>query len=63
VKLIIHIDPKGSVPHWIINEIQKNWPLKYLTGLEKQVSHYPPKHLGKTVQSMLDQLRGKNYGR
>jgi len=63
IKLIIHIDPKGSVPHWMINEIQKNWPLKYLKGLEKQVAKHSPKSLGSKVQMMLDQLRRKYNGR
>lgn len=29
----VHTDPKGSLPDWLINLIQKKWPSKTLTGL------------------------------
>ncbi len=38
-RLIVEIysDPKGSLPKWFVNLIQKNWPLKTLKGIRKQV--------------------------
>lgn len=29
----VHTDPKGSLPDWLINIIQKKWPSKTLSGL------------------------------
>ncbi len=30
-------DPKGSLPVWLVNLVQKSWPLKTLRGLREQV--------------------------
>ncbi len=30
-------DPKGLIPKWLVNIVQKTWPLKTLQGLRKQV--------------------------
>lgn len=32
----VHTDPKGMLPNWLINRIQKDWPSKTLGGLLKQ---------------------------
>jgi hypothetical protein len=32
------VDPKGSVPTFIVNMVQKSWPHKTLTALRKQVA-------------------------
>lgn len=37
VSVEIQTDPKGSVPAWLVNTIQKRWPVKTLTGLRGQV--------------------------
>ena len=37
VEVEIHTDPKGWLPTWIVNLIQKSWPLKTLRSLRKQV--------------------------
>ncbi len=29
----VHTDPKGILPHWLVNAIQKKWPRKTLGGL------------------------------
>lgn len=34
----IHCDPRGSVPKWIVNMFQRNWPEKSLKALRKQVA-------------------------
>lgn len=33
----IHTDPKGAIPTWLVNLIQKSWPMKTLKGLRAQV--------------------------
>lgn len=33
-----HVDPKGSIPKWMVNAIQKTFPQKSLKGLLRQVS-------------------------
>lgn len=40
----VHTDPKGMLPRWLVNLIQKSWPSKTLNGLVKhalkmKVSH------------------------
>jgi len=37
VEVTVHLDPKGSLPSWIVNLVQKSWPRKTLLGLRKQV--------------------------
>ena len=37
VTVEIHTDPKGLLPSWLVNLIQKSWPLKTLNGLATQV--------------------------
>jgi hypothetical protein len=32
----VHTDPKGSLPTWLVNLIQKSWPAKTLGGLIKR---------------------------
>lgn len=34
----IHTDPKGMVPDWLVNLVQKSWPVKTLQGIRKQVA-------------------------
>jgi hypothetical protein len=33
----VHTDPKGSMPTWLINLVQKSWPYKTLAAIRKQV--------------------------
>lgn len=37
VDVTVHMDPRGSIPNWLVNMIQKSWPKNTLTGLSKQV--------------------------
>jgi hypothetical protein len=32
----VHTDPKGMLPSWLVNAIQKGWPSKTLNGLVKR---------------------------
>jgi hypothetical protein len=40
----VHTDPKGALPSWLVNLIQKSWPRKTLNGLinAAKVSKVPP---------------------
>lgn len=38
VSVEIHTDPKGMVPDWLVNLVQKSWPLKTLQGIRSQLS-------------------------
>ena len=33
----IHTDPMGSLPSWLVNIIQKKWPIKTLSGIRRMV--------------------------
>lgn len=37
VDVAIALDPKGSLPAWVVNLVQKSWPRKTLSGLRRQV--------------------------
>lgn len=37
IEVEIHTDPKGWVPKWVVNLIQKSWPVKTLKGIRRQV--------------------------
>jgi hypothetical protein len=37
VEVEIQTDPKGWLPAWLVNSIQKSWPLKTLRGIRSQV--------------------------
>ena len=34
VEVTIHVDPRGKIPSWIVNLIQKNWPYRFIKGME-----------------------------
>ncbi len=38
----VHTDPKGMLPDWLINLIQKKWPSKTLSGLLARVQKVNP---------------------
>ncbi|MGK0367647.1 MAG: hypothetical protein ACI9QD_000785 [Thermoproteota archaeon] len=33
VDMIIKVDPKGSIPHWVVNIVQKSMPYDFLTSI------------------------------
>jgi hypothetical protein len=37
VEVEIHTDPKGMLPTWLVNMIQKSWPSKTLNGIRAQL--------------------------
>lgn len=36
VEVTIHVDPRGQIPSWIVNLIQKNWPYRFIKGMERR---------------------------
>ena len=37
IEVEIHTDPRGLLPTWLVNLIQKSWPLKTLKGIKAQL--------------------------
>ncbi len=52
-------DPKGSVPSWVVNLVQKNWPLKTLENLRRQVQEPHVKEWDPYKTLLLPQLQLK----
>ena len=52
----IQADPKGSIPKWLVNTFQQNWPIVTFRGIQKQVekSNIEAPH---QFQAVLVQLR------
>jgi START domain len=40
IDFMIHADPRGEIPAWIVNQIQRKWPLKFLKNSEKAVETF-----------------------
>ena len=36
VEVTIHVDPRGQIPSWIVNLIQRNWPYRFIKGMERR---------------------------
>jgi len=54
------IDPKGSIPTWIVNFFQQGWPVNFLTSLEKNALKNPKKlrpGLSDMVSQLLDLMK------
>ena len=49
------VDPKGSIPIWIVNFYQKKWPVTFLKALEKR-SRRPSPPLRPGLEKMLGAL-------
>ena len=55
VELTAFIDPRGSIPSWLINFYQTSWPVDFLEAVEKRANeHNNPLRPG--LQTMLDEL-------
>ena len=55
----ILMDPKGSLPVWFVNLVQKDYPVGLLTSLEKQAKRADVKPLKLPSAAMSDQQRSK----
>jgi hypothetical protein len=38
VRVEVHTDPRGWLPSWLVNLIQKSWPIKTLGGIKRMVN-------------------------
>jgi len=38
IEVEIAVDPKGAIPKWVANLVQKSWPRKTIEGIRKQVT-------------------------
>ncbi len=56
VEFFIHVDPKGSIPKWLVNHIVKTRPYSFLKAIEKSASKTPA-NLGKDALKLVDLLR------
>lgn len=55
VEFTAFIDPRGSIPTWVINFYQQGWPIDFLDALEKNAQQNP-KTLRPGLRDMLSQL-------
>lgn len=55
VELTAFIDPRGSIPSWIINFYQTSWPIDFLEAIEERANEHN-KSLRPGLQAMLDEL-------
>lgn len=55
VRMTILVDPKGSIPIWLVNMLQKMLPLQFLKALEKEAQLKKPANLP-GVQKLLEEL-------
>ena len=39
----IHAEPMGTIPSWIVNQIQRKWPYKFLKNSERAAKKTIPK--------------------
>ncbi|WP_164848202.1 START domain-containing protein [Halobacteriovorax sp. HLS] len=58
VRMTILVDPKGSIPIWLVNMLQKMLPLQFLKALEKEAQLKKPENLPgvKKLLAELDSL-------
>lgn len=45
VELTVFVDPKGSIPSWVVNFYQQGWPIEFIKALETRCQSKPPKLL------------------
>ena len=55
VEVEIHTDPKGMIPTWLVNQLQKSWPVSTLSGVRvqakrKDVKPFPLPPLTKSAE-------------
>ena len=55
VEFTAWVDPRGSIPAWVINFFQKKWPISFFKALEERCEDHSPK-LRPGLQAMLKDL-------
>ena len=61
VEFTAWVDPKGSIPAWVINFFQKKWPVSFFKALEEHSTEHPVS-LRHGLKQMLEDLL-KEMGR
>jgi hypothetical protein len=56
VEFFIHVNPKGSIPNWIINYILKTRPSGFLKAIEQRSNNIEPK-IGPVTKKMVETLK------
>ncbi len=64
VEVEIHADPKGLIPTWLVNQLQKSWPVGTLNGVRRQakrkdVKRFPIPPLPKPAKPAKSKLAAK----
>ncbi len=56
----VHVDPKGSIPDWVINMVQKDMPMDFIQRLSKHTKIYkkgPNKGVWEMIQVQMRDLQ------
>lgn len=53
----VHADPRGAIPKWVVNLVQKTWPRKTLEGIRRQAAK-PDVLEHPEAKRILDELNG-----
>ena len=56
LEFFIHVDPRGSLPKWLVNHIVKTKPYSFLKAIEKSAKNTPA-NLGKNALKLVDRLK------
>jgi len=57
IDFMIHADPKGDIPAWIVNQIQRKWPYKFLKNSERSARRTIPKVKPGVMKLYMELLR------
>ena len=63
VEMYIHVDPRGSIPSWLVNYVQKDLPYEYLKNLEdfaQTVDEKPNRGVTKLYQTYMKDFNTRN---
>lgn len=61
VALLMYVDPKGFIPAWLVNRVQRRLPYNFLKALEKKaaVTEFEPRPVFRQLLDDLATLSGK----
>lgn len=55
VELTAFVDPRGSIPTWVVNFFQRKWPITFLKAIEERANKVKPEP-NKGITKMLKEL-------
>lgn len=62
VSVEIQADPKGMIPKWVVNLVQKSWPRKTLQGIRDQAAKADVKEIEKVKEFFAGKDAAKDSG-